>query len=99
MWRVGRAGIAVLAGIGALAVGAPAVAQLPPPPDLGSSPPAAAPSAPDAAPVDATASALPPLSGTGSLTGTPDPTALSPGAGDELTFSSHGFIRAPMRMG
>jgi hypothetical protein len=33
------------------------------------------------------------------LTGTPNPTALGPGAGDEFRFSSHGFLRAPMRIG
>jgi hypothetical protein len=43
---------------------------------------------------------VPPLSATGSLTGTPNPTALAPSTNpDEPTFSTHGFIRAPMRMG
>jgi hypothetical protein len=36
---------------------------------------------------------------TGDLTGTPNPTALAPNSGDELRFSSHGFIRAPLRIG
>jgi hypothetical protein len=42
---------------------------------------------------------IPPLSASGSLTGTPNPQALAPSTGDELTFSAHGFLRAPMRMG
>jgi hypothetical protein len=33
------------------------------------------------------------------LTGTPNPTALTPAAGDEFRFSSHGYLRAPMRVG
>src|SRR5580700_4235456 len=37
--------------------------------------------------------------GAGDLTGTPDPTALAPNTGDELRFSSHGYFRAPMRIG
>lgn len=40
-----------------------------------------------------------PASQQGSLTGTPNPNALGASAGDELRFSSHGFLRAPMRIG
>ncbi|HLK37856.1 MAG TPA: hypothetical protein VKU41_13940, partial [Polyangiaceae bacterium] len=66
-------------------------------------PPAAPP-----APLPPPAPALPPPSSassggagfdTGTLTGTPNPNALGGGPGDEWRFSSHGYFRAPLRVG
>jgi hypothetical protein len=72
----------------------------PPPPPLPSAAPA--PPTPGQAPSTTTPPATsgpdaPPLGA--DLTGTPNPTALAPSAGDEFRFSSHGFLRAPMRIG
>lgn len=92
----------------AIAVTTPAAAQTmdaPPPP-----PPAAMPAPPPADPTPAPtpaaptsaqtpAAATPEIGAGADLTGTPNPTALSPSTGDEFRFSSHGFIRAPMRIG
>lgn len=74
----------------------PAAMPPPPPPDTSASP-GAAPTAPAAStPMSAAAE----LGAPGAeLTGTPNPTALSPSAGDEFRFSSHGYFRAPMRIG
>jgi hypothetical protein len=43
--------------------------------------------------------AAPGLSEAANLTGTPNPSALAPSAGDEWRFSFHGFTRTPMRIG
>jgi hypothetical protein len=72
----------------------PAPLPPPPPPEPSGPPPPAPVSAP--APASASTEAPPPGA---DLTGAPNPTALSPSAGDELRFSSHGFIRAPLRVG
>ena len=50
-------------------------------------------------PLPAVTTTSPGVENGGDLTGTPNPTALTPNAGDELRFSSHGFIRAPLRIG
>jgi hypothetical protein len=84
-----RARIAMLLGASSFAMALPAGAQSSPSPA-----PLPAPSSP---PVSSPGEPL--ITETGSLTGTPDPNALPPDAGDELRFSSHGFIRAPMRIG
>jgi hypothetical protein len=73
-------------------------------PTPAAAPSPAAASEPVAAPAPAPDSSPPPPSTpsateSGSLTGTPNPNALGASAGDELRFSSHGFIRAPMRIG
>src|SRR5271165_829726 len=75
----------------------PPPAPMPPPPPPVSQPPAPPPGAP-AAPASSSAAAEPLVNG-GDLTGTPNPTALAPSTGDEFRFSSHGFIRAPLRIG
>ena len=76
----------------------------PPPPAPLPEPPPPLPTTADApqpnatpAPAAAAAAEAPPVGS--DPTGTPNPTALSPGGGDEFRFSSHGFIRAPMRIG
>ncbi len=66
-----------------------------PPPDPQPAPPMSATSPEPAA--GASSPGVPPI-GT-DLTGTPNPTALAPSTGDELRFSSHGFLRAPLRIG
>jgi hypothetical protein len=81
----------------------PPPAPMPPPP-----PPESTPTPAGTAPfAGAAASDAPATSGAaseierhgGDLTGAPDPTALTPNKGDELRFSSHGYFRAPMRIG
>jgi hypothetical protein len=96
----------LLAGVVLLTV--PAAAQTmdappPPPPAPMPAPPPEpqAPPGPTAASPEPAAGALspevPPI-GT-DLTGTPNPTALAASTQDELRFSSHGFLRAPLRIG
>jgi hypothetical protein len=78
----------------------PALMPPAPPPEPTPGPAPAAPAAPAAnaqTPIPSAAVAGAPIGA--DLTGTPDPTALSPNAGDEMRFSSHGYIRAPMRIG
>lgn len=84
----------------------PAPAEAPPRP--AEAPPPTAPPAPAAA-----ASSLPPPepalpppapaagagADTANLTGTPNPSGLGPGVGDEWRFSTHGYFRAPLRVG
>jgi hypothetical protein len=74
----------------------PPPAAEPPP-----SPPPASPSSPAVGdePLPAVTTPSPGVQNAGDLTGTPNPTALAPNAGDDFRFSSHGFIRAPMRIG
>jgi len=76
---------------------APALMPLPPPPEPRPAPLAAAPAAGAQTPGSSAAIEAPPIGA--DLTGTPNPTELSPSGGDELRFSSHGYIRAPMRIG
>ncbi len=88
-------------GGGASAADAPPL--LPPPPPSATAtvdvtpalppPPSAALSAPPGSGIG-----VPPMSALGSLTGTPNPTAID-ATGNTPTFSTHGFLRAPMRMG
>jgi hypothetical protein len=89
----------------------PAGAQLPPPAGTGGElpPPAPAPGAATPAPSPAGgaqgAGGLPPPEAAGgvvtgqNLTGTPNPSALSPSAADEWRFAFHGFSRYPLRVG
>lgn len=70
----------------------PALLPPPPPPDPKPAPVAGGQSAGSPGATEA-----PPTGA--DLTGTPDPTGLSPSTGDELRFSSHGYIRAPLRIG
>jgi hypothetical protein len=71
-----------------------ASATVTPDPTPAAAPPPAALSAPPGSGVG-----VPPMAAMGSLTGTPNPNAINSGPGDEASFSTHGFIRAPMRMG
>jgi hypothetical protein len=93
---------------GVLLFAAPAAAQTmdaPPPPPPAPMPPPPAPTPPPASMPAPPAPAAPqtpvfdPGSSPSDLTGTPNPTALSPSTGDEFRFSSHGFLRAPLRIG
>src|SRR6185437_3315608 len=36
---------------------------------------------------------------TAGMTGTPDPSGLSPSPNDDLRFTTHGYFRAPLRVG
>jgi hypothetical protein len=85
---------------------APTVAAPPPlpPPEPGAAAPSAA--APPAAGGASNGQLPPPQSQAASplvegqnLTGTPNPSALSPSAADEWRFAFHGFSRYPMRIG
>ncbi len=78
---------------------APAAPLLPPPPTDAAPAADATPSTGGSSTGGTSGVGVPPLSATGNLTGTPNPTAISSSNPDELTFSSHGFIRAPMRLG
>jgi len=71
-----------------------ASATVTPDPTPAAAPPPAALSAPPGSGVG-----VPPMAAMGSLTGTPNPNAINSGPGDEASFSTHGFIRAPMRVG
>ncbi|HEX4049220.1 MAG TPA: hypothetical protein VH309_15340, partial [Elusimicrobiota bacterium] len=58
------------------------------------------------APASPASDALPPpIAGTAAdvepanLTGTPNPSALAAAAGDDFRFSTHGYFRAPLRVG
>ena len=81
---------------------APAVA---PPPEPAAPPVASGGAAsggfqlPPPAPAGALPSPSPDLTQASGLTGTPDPSALEPGAGDAWRFSFHGFTRSPLRIG
>src|ERR1700722_16833879 len=85
----------------------PPPAAMPPPSaaEPPESPPAAPPPTSPASPavgdspLPAVTTTSPGVENGGDLTGTPNPTALTPNASDELRFSSHGFIRAPLRIG
>jgi hypothetical protein len=89
-----------------------AMAQVTPSPPDTATPPAASPlpvPAPAASPEPPTALPAPVAGtttpGTGSgpeaadLTGTPNPSALGQAAGDDWRFSTHGYFRAPLRIG
>lgn len=77
----------------------PAPPPPPPAPVVEAPPSPPAPSAAAAGQAPAAATVSPTLLEASHLTGTPDPNALAPSTGDEWRFSSHGYFRAPLRIG
>jgi hypothetical protein len=89
----------------ALAQGAPASSTSAPESPAPASSPAAGPAP---APASGPDTLPPPIAGTSTdvereeranLTGTPNPTALGGAPGDDFRFSTHGYFRAPLRVG